>query len=209
MEAPQRAVYPSRDELITAAKSHAARHHYAITIRTSKPGRVWLKCDRGGSYRNRLDLNDNTRKRTTGSRLINCPFSVTGTQLINGSWQLSVPNAAHNHEIASSLLAHPSLRRLDQDQMQSVRQMTKAGQAPRIIRATLEAEVETDVHVTLQDLYNIRKQIRREELGARTPIQALVDQLATSKIFHRYQTDSEGHITHLFIAHPRLVKIYR
>lgn len=214
MEAPQSAIYTTRDELVTAIKTFTARHGYAVTIKRSKPGKIWFKCDRGGAYRNRYRLEDDDRKRTTGSRAINCPFSVTGTLLASGEWQLLVPHGEHNHKIASTLLAHPSLRRLDTHQIESVRQMTAAGQAPRLILAALTAGqtadiIDTDVNITLQDLYNLRQQFRREELGARTPIQALLDQLVGGNIFHRYQIDPQGHITHLFIAHPRSVRYCR
>lgn len=33
--------------------------------------------------------------------------------------------------------------------------------------------------------------------------------LIGKNVFHRYKTDSEGHISHLFVAHPRSLEIFR
>lgn len=37
--------FQTREELINSAKLHAAKHGYALVIRTSRPGKLWLKCD--------------------------------------------------------------------------------------------------------------------------------------------------------------------
>ena len=66
---PSPAVYPTRDALLTAAKSWAAGEGYAITISSSYEGKIYLKCDRGGNYQNRHGLTDTIRQRDTRSRL--------------------------------------------------------------------------------------------------------------------------------------------
>ncbi len=76
--APPAGAFESRDSLIASTQEWAANHGYAVVIACSKPGKVYLQCDRGGRYRNRRHLTDETRRRRTGTRLINCPFSAIG-----------------------------------------------------------------------------------------------------------------------------------
>lgn len=64
-----------------------------------KPGRtakVWLRCDRGGHYRPRNGLTEETRKRRRTSRLMDCPFMLVAAGS-PGIWTLTVLNPTHNH----------------------------------------------------------------------------------------------------------------
>ena len=47
-------------------------------IKRSKPGKGWLKCDRGDSYRNRFYLSEEEQMRKTGTRLIDYPIEIAG-----------------------------------------------------------------------------------------------------------------------------------
>ncbi len=64
---PPAAVYPTRDDLLTAASNWAADHGYAVTIASSYEGKLYLKCDCGGSYRNRHNLTESVRRRNVGT----------------------------------------------------------------------------------------------------------------------------------------------
>lgn len=86
-------------------QAHGKAHGYNVVVKSSstptekKPGRtakVWLRCDRGGHYRPRNGLTEETRKRRRTSRLMDCPFMLVaaGTP---GIWTLTVLNATHNH----------------------------------------------------------------------------------------------------------------
>ena len=90
---------------MAAVHAHGKAHGYNVVIKSSsmptekKPGRtakVWLRCDRGGHYRPRNGLTEETRKRRRTSRLMDCPFMIVaaGTP---GMWTLSVMNPTHNH----------------------------------------------------------------------------------------------------------------
>lgn len=94
-----------RSSLLAAVQAHAKTHGYNVVVKSSstptekKPGRtakVWLRCDRGGHYRPRNGLTEETRKRRRTSRLMDCPFMLVaaGTP---GIWTLTVLNATHNH----------------------------------------------------------------------------------------------------------------
>ncbi len=182
--------YGSREELLTAVRSWAANHGYAVTIARSDTakGRVYLKCDRGGLYRNKYDLSDETRSRQTGSRLINCPFSVVGNQ-IEGRWVVRVRDKEHNHSASSTTAAHPSLRRLTAKQKEEVATLSKAGAAPRTITAALRHDSTSGQILTTRDIYNARLQLRAENLRGKPPIQALVDEFRTNDVIWRVSKD--------------------
>ncbi len=102
---PPELSYPDKNSLIAAVQAHGKQHGYNVVIKTSsipsdkKPGRVakvWLRCDRGGTYRPRNGLTEETRKRKRTSRLLDCPFMV----IASGSaalWTVKVENGRHNH----------------------------------------------------------------------------------------------------------------
>lgn len=90
---------------MAAVHAHGKAHGYNVVIKSSsmptekKPGRtakIWLRCDRGGHYRPRNGLTEETRKRRRTSRLMDCPFMIVaaGTP---GMWSLNIMNPTHNH----------------------------------------------------------------------------------------------------------------
>ncbi|PKY02748.1 Isochorismatase hydrolase [Aspergillus campestris IBT 28561] len=102
---PPEGTFPDKASLLAAVQAHGKAHGYNVVVKSSstptekKPGRtakVWLRCDRGGHYRPRNGLTEETRKRRRTSRLMDCPFMLVaaGTP---GIWTLSVLNPTHNH----------------------------------------------------------------------------------------------------------------
>ncbi|KAL1977466.1 hypothetical protein VTN31DRAFT_325 [Thermomyces dupontii] len=102
---PPEGTYPDKASLLAAVQAHGKAHGYNIVVKSSstptekKPGRtakIWLRCDRGGQYRPRNGLTEETRKRKRTSRLMDCPFMLVaaGTP---GIWTLTVLNPTHNH----------------------------------------------------------------------------------------------------------------
>jgi hypothetical protein len=102
---PPEASYPDKNSLIAAVQAHGKQHGYNVVIKTSsipnekKPGRaakVWLRCDRGGTYRPRNGLTEETRKRKRSTRLMDCPFMIIASGS-NGMWTFKVHDSRHNH----------------------------------------------------------------------------------------------------------------
>ena len=102
---PISTIYVYRATLLAAVQDHGKEHGYNVVVKSSstptekKPGRtakVWLRCDRGGHYRPRNGLTEETRKRRRTSRLMDCPFMLVAAGS-PGIWTLTVLNAAHNH----------------------------------------------------------------------------------------------------------------
>ena len=105
--------YPTRKGLLDGLQSHARSHGYAVTIRryNAKDRAMYFKCDRGGVYKARNGLTDATRLRDTGTRLIDCPWSVRAN-LKNDGWTVKVRNGSHNHKATTSSYSHPIQRRM-------------------------------------------------------------------------------------------------
>ncbi|KAJ5872527.1 uncharacterized protein N7529_004880 [Penicillium soppii] len=102
---PPEGTYPDKNTLLTAVQDHGKEHGYNVVVKSSstptekKPGRtakIWLRCDRGGHYRPRNGLTEETRKRRRTSRLMDCPFMLVAAGS-PGIWSLTVLNATHNH----------------------------------------------------------------------------------------------------------------
>lgn len=91
--------------MLAAVQNHGKANGYNVVVKSSstptekKPGRtakVWLRCDRGGHYRPRNGLTEETRKRRRTSRLMDCPFMLVAAGS-PGIWTLTVLNPTHNH----------------------------------------------------------------------------------------------------------------
>jgi hypothetical protein len=69
-----------------------------ISFQKSCLGKVWLKCEHGGSYQAR-----GGGQRHSAPRLTGCPFQITAHFFMkNSSWKVISTNGEHNH-IAETL----------------------------------------------------------------------------------------------------------
>ena len=204
---PSPGIFESREALINHAKMHAFSHGYAVSIKRSEKDKfVYLKCDRGGHYNNKLNLTDETRQRSTSTRLIGCSFELYGKKLNNGKWELIINNKEHNHEASPYISGHPSSRKLNEEDQQKVQDMSIAGVYPREILSTLRKNNPNSLAIS-KTIYNARDKIRRDNLQGRTPIEALLDELIEGNFEYDYQCDQDGNLTHLFFAHPKSIEL--
>ena len=155
--------YSSREELLTGCKDWAAQQGFAVVIARSRFNRLWLKCDRGGTYENRRNLTPEQRKRKRGeSRLLGCQFKMLANVKRDGVWKVETEVAEHNHGPSDDLSAHPTLRRMTDEQVNKVNEMCDAGRSPA---ETLE-ELRTlwpDIKVLTRDIYNARKKYKTQK----------------------------------------------
>lgn len=198
--------YASRQSMLEAVQSHAKENGYAVTIHRSstKDGTVYLGCDRGGRYRARYGIRDDTRIRDTGTRLTGCPFSIRAA-VKDSVWTFKIRNPAHNHLPSIHPIAHPMHRRLPSELVTQVKTMSASGIAPREIVTTLQQT--SDYPVLGRDISNVRQKLRLESLGGKSPIEGLIALLSESNWTWEYRTDGIGRITHLFFAHPRSIEL--
>ena len=155
--------FNSREELLARCKERAAHQGFAVVIARSRFNRLWLKCDRGGTYENRRNLTPEQRKRKRGeSRLLGCQFKMLANVKRDGVWKVETEVAEHNHEPSEDLSAHPTLRRMTDEQVDKVNEMCDAGRSPA---ETLE-ELKTlwpDIKVLTRDIYNARKKYKTQK----------------------------------------------
>ncbi|KAG5529294.1 hypothetical protein RHGRI_029855 [Rhododendron griersonianum] len=198
--------FSTREELLDRVRNVALKEGYVTTIKKSKPGYyVIIGCDRGGQYRG-ISVPLNERKKISGSRLINCPFELWGKKKGVECWKVEIKNASHNHEPSSDMSGHPYCRRFSNEEVLSIKRMTMAGIPPREILTSLRLS-NPNCKAIARTVYNAKATITKEVLAGRTMIQALFDELGQGDFTFDIKRDGNGHLTHLFFAHPSSIAL--
>lgn len=86
--------------------------------------------------------------------------------------------------------------------------MTAAGITPKNILTSFQQQ-DPDTLIAPSDIHNDRKTNRANQLGGRSHIEALLDNLSTSDWIFDLKKDSENHIQYLFFAHKKQVELLR
>lgn len=157
--------FPTRASLIQYVKDIGRREGFAVIIRKSSVKDAWVRlgCDLGGDKRRtrapRHGGNDASDE--TG-----CPFEVRGKKPAGtDEWVLEVRNLLHNHELSTGeLSAHAVLRRLNAEEMETVRELTQEGVKPQHILERIHRDFPGNLS-TIKTIYDARKMIRREAAG--------------------------------------------
>ena len=160
--------FNSREELLEGCKNWSSTQGFATVIARSRVNRLWLKCDRGGTYENRRNLlPDQRKRRRTDSRLLGCPFKMIASRSKDSPWKVHTVVPNHNHGPSDDLSAHPTLRRMTDQQLQRVHEMCDAGKSPAETLEELKATW-PDIKVLTRDIYNARKKYKtlKEEAEA-------------------------------------------
>ena len=163
LAAPPPGEFGSREALLEYMKDWAEGQGFAVVIGRSRVNRLWIKCDRGGKYEDKHAEHPENRKRKRGeSRLTDCPFKVQANVKKDGIWRCRTEIAEHNHGPSEDLTVHPSLRRMTDEQITKVNEMTEAGNTPA---ETLEElrRLWPDIKVLRRDIYNARKRYKNEK----------------------------------------------
>ena len=193
--------FQSRKDLLGIVREIAIKQGYATVIRRSKANKyVIIGGDRGSNYRN-INLSLEDKKRKTASREINCPFEIWGKNKQEGFWKVDIKNLSHNHDPSTDMSGHLYCRRFSEDEIVRIKQMTMAGIPPRQILSSLR-QSNPNLQAISQSVYNERYKIMKQSLGGRTFVQALLDELGQGGFTYNIEYDQNGHLTHLFFAHP-------
>lgn len=112
----------------------------------------------------------------------------------------------HSHDPSTDISGHPSFRKLEPDNIQIVKEMTLSGIPPRQILSSLRQQ-NPNIPATSRTIYNVKKKIRKDTLGGRSEINVLFEEFEKGGFLHDVKHDSQGRITHLFMAHPLSVKL--
>jgi hypothetical protein len=115
--------------------------------------------------------------------LIECPFSVR-TNLKDDIWSIKVRDPNHNHEATTTAVSHPIQRQLTPVLKQQVKDLSTAGIIAREIVSTVR---QSTTHAVLaSDIYNVRKELRLENLAGKTPMEVLIAIFDTSHYVFDY-----------------------
>lgn len=210
---PPAGAHDSFEDAIHSCQNWAKEHGYAVTKANTKeyPGGpytlVFMQCDRGDKYKERASV------RKSRTRVTECPFrlriSPAPTYENRRQCMVVIINPSHNHTATWSATAHPVHRRLHEGARHTIRAEARAGVKPKQILVRLQQET-PGLYLTKDDIYNELKKARTEQLQGLTPIEALIQQLKdTDKWVFDYQTDSQGHLTYLFLAYVKTVQIFQ
>ena len=206
MEPPTEQVFDSRELLIASVREHALSQGYAVTtIRSNTNKNVFLGCDRGGLYHDRINALEGANRRLTTTRRIGCPFRLYGKRVLGDKWELKVRNPSHNHIADNTMIGHPIARRLTEEQLQSILHLSEIGSRPRDILALIQRQYPNAL-VSSKDIYNARDALRRQKLGNNTPLEYLLKNLQEDSWKYAIKQDSEGHILFFMFAHPESIR---
>jgi hypothetical protein len=103
------------------------------------------------------------------------------------------------------MIGHPTARRLTEDQLQKILDLSETGSKPRDILALLRRQY-PDTLVSPKDIYNAREALRRHKLGNSTPLQFLLRSLQENHWKHAIKQDSEGRVLFFMCAHLESIK---
>ncbi|KAL7252612.1 hypothetical protein ACSBR1_007225 [Camellia fascicularis] len=201
--------FHSHEELLDIVRGFFLMQGYAIPIKNSKKDRyVTIDCDRGGCYRNKWHVPMEHRQRQMATRLINCLFEIQSKRQSDGFWVLKVKNSSHNHELSSDMSGYPSCRRLSKEEVLSIEEMTRSGIPPHQILSSLRQR-NLKLQAVLRTIYNMTAKLHKDNLAGRTMIQALFEELRQGDFTFNVAHNQDGHLTHLFFAHPFSIMLTR
>jgi hypothetical protein len=166
---PPEAIFTTRDELKDYLSNWAKSKGFILTItRSDKDKRLLLACDKGGTYRNKLNLTDDKRKRQTSCRKTNCPYSIKC--LSKGCvWKFTVAFPNNNHPLEENLVGHSIARRMTTGQESLIISAIATGAPPRAALA-LAREQDPIFLASSQDVKNLKKKKRKDFLAGRSLI---------------------------------------
>ena len=142
----------------------------------------------------------------TTTRRIGCPFKLYGRRIPDsGEWELKVRNPSHNHTADDKMIGHPTARRLTEEQLQSILDLSETGSKPRDILALIMRQY-PDALVSSKDIYHARDALRRQKLGNSTPLEFLLKTLQENHWKYAIKQDSEGRVLFFIFAHPESIK---
>jgi hypothetical protein len=172
--------------------------------------KAWLICDRNKKFKKSKDQN----RRHTNNRLIDCSFSLIAQRREDDFivWFLKIINLAHNHDF-NFVDSHFILRKLimtseikSQISRQIAVQITsfKIIFSLRIFDSVAKMNTKNSENLTItslfktRNIYNVKTQIRREQLRSLTSIQTLIRKFEKTDWTYAMQKNDENKVIHLF-----------
>ncbi|GJR20473.1 protein FAR1-related sequence 5 [Tanacetum coccineum] len=117
----------------------------------------------------------------------------------DGTWVLKIHNLEHNHEPSTDMSGHPSFCRLPEEDVHTVKNMTLSGIPPRHIISSLRKK-SPNLPINSRTIYNLKAKPRKDDLGNRSLVGALLEELEKGGFSHDVDHDSEGRITRITLS---------
>ena len=116
--------FETREALINHVQHYSMENGYYVVIQRSREGKVWLKCDRGGTSKER----DVPRQRDTDTQLNGCQFAVVGWLFAKERvWKILEVQEEHNHDPSFDRVGSSVGRRLAAGEKARVMQFARDG----------------------------------------------------------------------------------
>ena len=133
--------------------------------------------------------------------MIECDFELRIHRvIISGEFRLEIYSSIYNHPPSDDQGQHTQYRRPTPREEATIKSLSRAGVAPRFILNNL-LEKDPNTLLTSQDILNLKKKVKKEQLAGRTPIKALIYELTTDENWVvRYETKPIGRINFLFFV---------
>lgn len=169
---------------LSALQHQATQLGFALKIMRSTKDAITVKyaelgCAFSGQWRTTWDYLANHRIRDllrVKSKCIGCPFRIyCSWHSRTGVWVTILRNNTHNHGPAEAT-AIPILRRLNQEQQETIAMLANAGLSSSAIALQLRQSA-PGVLATTQDVHNLRGKFARIERAGHTASQALLQHL--------------------------------
>ncbi|MBW0493579.1 hypothetical protein O181_033294 [Austropuccinia psidii MF-1] len=134
---------------------------------------IKIACDRSGT--------PNFHKgsfKTLTSRKLYFPFRLDARKYAKSTtWTLEVKNPEHSHDATETIVAHPALRKFNDQETFQITQIYESLLMQTQIQAQFFSQRESYRPVIPQDIYNQVKKIKKYNLQHRRPIDALIETL--------------------------------
>ncbi|KAK9749814.1 hypothetical protein RND81_02G152400 [Saponaria officinalis] len=168
------------------------------SVRTNPTSRlivVYIGCDRGGPYRNRMKDPANPLRKNTSNKKCSCTFRNRIKEEFSGGFVAQPVNEKHNHRLVVYRDGHNSQATLDDEQKEYVLDQVRAQVRSGKIRLGLH-------------IYNLTSKFRAEETGGRNRAQQVFYLAVRAKYFIYYEKNEEtNQLTQIFMAHPEAVNL--
>jgi hypothetical protein len=186
----------SRESLECYIKEVSASKGYFVSIKRSRSGKVWLKCDLGGTYQHKENLN-----RETSSRLIGCPFEIVGRYFKKGNyWSIVEVADYHSHEPSADAIGHSVARRFTPEEKDCIGSLAKNNvKVPQILNV-LRSKYNNYLS-TSQDVHNELQRQRQLQLQGKSPILVLYESLHADEYSFAVELNDDGSLKTLFFTY--------
>jgi hypothetical protein len=200
--------FSSRKDMISFIQAHGKTNGFAVTIHRSKPRNVILQCDRGGNYKSiyKNKPESRIRKNACYTRRCGCPFKIFGKCDDSGFWSFIVSDPSHNHEPSLAPTAHPMHRRLNEAQIKTIDNLTRAGNSASVILSSLKGEGD-DVPIITKDISNAKLHLKLMRQSSRSPMETLMDELIARRYPHEFSVDDGGVLNGFAFALPSSIAL--